>query len=450
VAPAPPTAPLVEPDPQSPRREALFDIAFHALVAGDLAQAELAFRAAAQLGGNLAARAVAESFATRVAALRAARAAGAAAPSPGRAAASSRPDSRADVTAAAVVDNSGRVPLLLTTTALGIGLYGWSLPGMLSIHTNENPRTFVGLYMLSAASAFVVPFMLTRDRPISAGQANLAFYGGTRGAYLGVLTAAVLAGNVSPNTRYAGFTGGLMGGSVVGLSAAAWFAGRTALTPGQAHTMSVFADFGTALGFGIGYLGGFTGGGATSDQVARRMAMMGLLGTGAGLFTGYQHGHWRDNTWGDAEVMRAAGFLGIFAAGALADQFEPSGKEVVTTLLVGGLAGAVVGDRLVANADFTVAQAVVVDLATVAGAAGTAGLLYLFSPSDWSERPFLIAAALGGTAALGISTWALRDNGGPSARAQDRRAASGFQYALLPMLGTGAGAVRGVTLAAGF
>ena len=53
-------------------------------------------------------------------------------------------------------DNSGHVPFLLTTTALGLGIFGWTLPGLLDVHSSDSPRTFLGLYMLAGASGAIV------------------------------------------------------------------------------------------------------------------------------------------------------------------------------------------------------------------------------------------------------------------------------------------------------
>jgi uncharacterized membrane protein YeaQ/YmgE (transglycosylase-associated protein family) len=169
-----------------------------------------------------------------------------------------------------------------------------------------------------------------------------------------------------------------------------------------------------------------------------------LLGTTAGLAGGYWLERDRDNTWGDAEVMRASGLVGVLAGIAAADGFNARDRQTAATIMVAGLAGTVIGDRLVARTDFSVGQSVLVDLSTAAGGLAGAGLLYLVSPRDWSERPFLVAATLGAAGGL-TASYLMLDGRSPRATAGDSDAP---HYSLIPMLGSGG--VRGVTLGAGF
>jgi hypothetical protein len=320
---------------------------------------------------------------------------------------------------------------------------------MLGVNASEAPRTFLGTYMLAASAAFLIPSLATRGKTVSGGQANLAFYGATRGLYLGVLTAAVLAGNVNFNQRYQAFTTGILLGSVAGVTGGYLFSGGGRVTAGQARTMAVTGDFGLGLGFGAGFLLDFDGSDKTPDQRARRMGAMGLAGAAVGLTGGYLLGRERDNTWGDGEVMRAAGLLGAWSGFTVANQFQTSMKPGIALVMAGGLAGLGVGDRLVVDTDFTLGQSVLVDLAALTGALAAAGVLYLFSPVDWSERPFVLASALGGMAGYGLAYWALRDEAaeGPVSLGLSRAAAQ-HRVSLLPLVG-GSGQ-RGLSLLASF
>ena len=450
LRPAPPAAAPGEDaapaDPFAAQRDVLFDIALRALVAGDLLQAEHAFTVAAGLGGDPAARSVAASFAARVRALRIARLAspppGSMNPGPRSAASSTGPG------AVPAPDNAGHVPFLLTTTALGLGLYGWTLPGALGVHANEAPRTFLGLYMLGAAGSFALPFFATHGDNVSAGQANLAFYGGTRGAYLGQLLAALISGDVSSSNRYGTFAGSLLAGSVLGLTTGMVIADRSRMSPGQAHTTGVIGDFGLGMGFGFAFLFGFDDSEQTRDSQARRIGGTALLGTSAGLVGGYWLGLHRDNTWGDAEVMRASGLCGVLAGITVADGLNTGKQASAATLMVAGALGAVVGDRLVVNTDFTVGQSIVVDLSTVAGGLASAGLLYLVSPVGWSERPFLLAGTLGAGGGLAVSYLAFSSHTAGAAANGAARDPENLRFSLLPMLGFAG--VRGITLSGGF
>jgi hypothetical protein len=441
AAPPPAVDAAAAADPTSVQREALFDIAFKALATGNLVLAEQAFTQAAALPGDAAFRSVALSFAERVRRARAMRAATPPSVKPGaiRQSDASTPPRR---------DFSGRVPLLLTTTALGLGAYGWALPAMFGVNFNETPRTFVGLYMLAASSAFVIPYASTRGTAVSAGQANLAFYGGTRGLYLGVLTAALFEGNVSPNIRYGAFASGVLVGSVSGLWAGHTFAEHHQLTAGQARTMAVMGDFGLGLGFGSGFLLDFDGIDKTQDERARRMGSVGLLGAAVGLTSGYILARRRDNSWGDGEVLRMVGLLGAWSGFTLADVADAGKKPAIATVMVGGLLGLGAGDRLVVHTDFSVGQSLLVDLASVAGALAAAGTLYLFSPQDWSEKPFVLASALGAIGGFGLSYWALQGRAEDGATAALTRTFAAGSVSLIPLCGVRG--ERGLTLIAAF
>jgi hypothetical protein len=275
--PATPTAPppadaLAPPaDANAGARERMFDVAFEALAAGDLTMAEQAFARAAALPGDPARQQVAASFAERARRLRIARTAAA----PAAIATRAEPDVR-----------SGRVPFLLTTAALGLGLYGWTLPNAVGLDPDDSPRLFVGSYMLTAASAFGVPFFLTRSGRVSPAQANLAFYGGTRGMWHGVLVGSLAAGHLSIDRRFRGWSASLLLGSLAGLTGGFFFAGEKALTPGQARTIAVGGDFGLLLGFGSGFLLDLDRR-DSADAEARGMSAAGLAGAAVGLGVGH-------------------------------------------------------------------------------------------------------------------------------------------------------------------
>jgi hypothetical protein len=175
-----------------------------------------------------------------------------------------------------------------------------------------------------------------------------------------------------------------------------------------------------------------------------------LAGAAAGLAGGYLLSQRRDNSWGDGEVMRAAGLLGGWSAFTVTYVAEAKSKPMVAAVMAGGLLGLAAGDRLVVATDFTVGQSILVDLASLAGALAAAGTLYLFSPEDWTERPFLITSALGGIAGFGLSYWAMRDRAEDTVTAALSRTVGPGKgaFSLLPLLG-GQGE-RGLSVAGAF
>jgi hypothetical protein len=455
-SPSPPaSSPVESPPVPSPdetlrdwnavRRRALFDTGFDALLEGDLPLAQRAFEEAAALDGDPAQSAVAESFAERVRATIERR--------------RLRPPQRRFQDPPVVRDagRTERIALLGTTTALGLGLYGWTLPQVLGVDANSSTRAFVGLYMVTAASSFLVPFLVLRDQTPSEGQANLAFYGATRGIWGGVLLGALFAGEISPDHRARGWKAGMLFGSIGGLVAGYQIARAADFTAGEARTVAAMGDYGLLFGFGVGYLAQFntagsrpclnfepqvqdcTGGVATDAQF-RKMSAAGLVGAGLGLTGGYYLARARQNSWGDGEVMRASSLVGIWLAAGVSgltdhdrDFLAFDQRAYTAALMGGGTMGLLIGDRLVRNTDFTVGQSLLVDLATMAGGLMGGGISYLAAPHAGSG-PFALATALGGATGFALSYAGLRDRAeSRTTRALSRLGGSGI--ALVPTVG---------------
>src|SRR3954463_296826 len=162
--------------------------------------------------------------------------------------------------------------------------------------------------MMTAAASFVVPYMLTSDRPVSDAQVNLGFYGASRGIWHGVLAGSLIAGDLTPDHRSRAWAASMVTGSLTELLLGYHLAPVLTPTAGQAHTVAALGDFGLMLGFGTGYLLRFDQR-DTADQQARAMAAAGLIGSVVGLGAGYTLSRLRDNSWGDAEVLRTSWIL---------------------------------------------------------------------------------------------------------------------------------------------
>jgi hypothetical protein len=437
-------------DPNRAQRDTLYDIGFRALADGHLDLAEQAFAQAAALPGDPASAAVAASFAERARRLRRTRATAVA-----RA-------ERFGPEPPAGAEHPGEAPttvLLVTSTVLGLGAYGWALPLALGIDSGEHTRAFVGVYLLTASASFAVPYLALRGDEVTPAQANLAFYGGTRGLWHGLFIAAALAGDVSSSTQERLWAASLVLGSAGEMTLGHLFAGAAELEAGDARTIAVAGDFGLGWGLAAGAILGFPHGDHSSDTQARGMALSGLVGSIGGLGAGYALSLRRNNTWGDGEVWRASGLLGTWLGltanvlldwGPNADQDQ---KKFFSTLIVGGALGLAVGDRLVRRTNFTVGQSLIVDISTLAGALSFAGFGYLaFAGSNSNDptKPVLIATSVGGLVGFGTAYWWY--GGGGKARSAGSGGGSGgarvASVALLPTFdGTGQ---RGLALAGAF
>ncbi len=419
------------------RREALFDIAVAAMAHGDLDLAERAFLDAAAVPGDPVRSAVSASFAGRVRRLREKRL-----QQPVVTVLSSGPEAtvraRAPEAPAVEPERSQRSTFVAITSVLGASLYGWTVPAALSVPA-EQSRRFLGYYMLTVAGSFLGPYLATRDRPVTAAQADLALYGGTRGAWHGVMLTAVLVGDATPDQRSQAWARGLLLGSVSELTAGYFLAGDGRLTTGQTHTMAALGDLGLLWGVGAGYLLRFDQRDG-ADRQARAMGAATLLGSGLGLTGGYLLGRRRANTWGDAEVLRLGGLLGALTGFGIADALKMDlvlSSRPVTGLAIGASAlGAAAADRLLRPLDLTVSQALLVDLGTLAGTLGAAGMAYLLTGDGDSRQPYVLLMAVGGVTAFSLSYWAVFDRSTRRARGRGL-AVGGASLALLPLVSGG-------------
>jgi uncharacterized membrane protein YeaQ/YmgE (transglycosylase-associated protein family) len=458
AAPIPPDDALE--DGNALRRKALFDLGFNALIDGNLPLAERAFSEAAALPGDPAQSGVAGLFAERVQNLRVRRRVDAGV------ATTRRPPPRVN----SAVGRTERVAIMGATTSLGLGLYGWTLPGALGVDAQQSTRGFVGLYMVTAASSFIVPYLVLRDQPVTAGQANLSFYGGTRGIWHGVLVGSLIAGEIGPNRRSQGWKASMLLGSVGEMMGGYQLSRALQLSAGEARTMAALGDFGLAFGFGTGFLAnlngeprncfqfsdpppGCFGPDPEVDSHSRKMAAAGLVGSGLGLAGGYFLARRRDNSWGDGEVLRASMALGTWTAAGIADLTDRNrdftdfnNRKYTAALMAGGTVGLVLGDRLVRKTNFSPGQSMLVDLSALSGGLLGAGVTYL-APGDDSRKPYVFASALGSLAGFALAYWGFHDAPESQAsRGMSRLATSGVS--VIPT--AGAGGEHGVALAGAF
>ena len=351
---------------------------------------------------------------------------------------------------AAEPDQAGRTVFLATTTLLGLTAYGWTVPTALDIESN---RTFLALYMFTAGTSFVAPYILTRKHELSWGTTNAAWYGGTRG----LLHGAMIGRAIDTDASQRGTAVALFFGSAVELTATTLWGMSTDPTPAAVRAMAWGGDFGLLFGMGLAHLTGLDLHDRQSDlnmndSGARLLLVSGLLGNVGGVIAGkvLAEKSGARLTWGDGEVNRAAGLLGALSGAAIADWFDAFGKNqsraYVGAMMTGTALGLYLGHRLGVSTDFSVGRAVLVDLGTLAGGLLGAGITYLVASGTDDVTPFATAAAGGAILGFALTTYSLGVPGSFDAAAA--RGPSGFVPQLVPMLGPSG--QRGVALAGMF
>lgn len=280
----------------------------------------------------------------------------------------------------------GRYVLLIGTTVMGLALYG---PTLAVLAEDSSSKTEVGMYMLGAGTSFFLPYLLTRDEPVSWGMSDAWLYGSTRGALHGAFLLMLAGDGANPSDKEV-FSTLSVASLAEGTGFTLW-AQATHASAGLTNAMGGGSDFGIGFSLGLSSLV------LPDDSIGLRWAgIAGLAGAAVGYGAGYWYGSLRNPTWGDGTVLRTAGTLGAYASAVPLILGEVENRQAIAaTLMVGAAGGLVLGDRLLDGHDFTTGQGIVTELATIAGALSGAGLAYLATPDSTSDSGVEKALATG-------------------------------------------------------
>lgn len=303
-------------------------------------------------------------------------------------------------------DSGARTMLVAGASVLGVGFYGWAVP----VAFDLEGELALAAYMFSAAGSILVPYLYTDDRPVTYGITNAWWWGATRGISHGIELVSLI--DEDPSAHAVAF-GSLTGSLAEGIAGYVW-AERTGMSAGTAHTIGNYGDLGQFWAGNVMMI---------AQPESERLVLAGLLaGSGAGIAAGNRIAKRRAFTWGDAEIMRAAAVVG--AANGLAlwdvasdDDSDDDLRILGGTLIAGSATGVLLADRALRGRDYSVGQAIIIDLAAVAGYAigiGTAAILT--GDEGGTSELFTILGAAGATGGLaaGIGSF------GESAARRDR------------------------------
>ncbi len=368
----------------------------------------------------------------------------------------------------AALDQSGRTKLLVGSTVLGLGYYGWATA---LAFDPDNSQTAVAVYMLASSTTFFAPYLVTRNRHIPQPVANMALWGAMRGPIHGFLL-SYLGDARSDKTRFGwsvafGAAETITGGLV---------ASRLGMNAGRAELTGVGGDIGMGVGLlAANVLGlddrqrwerfqspGFPADSFPTDDRTLQAAVT-LAASGLGLVGGYLGGGSGDWTVGDAVVFRnvtAIGAIAGLAAGDIVHQprlitlpppapgfpaysyYEDDFSRPHSASALVGTAGAMLlGRALVRGRNFTGGQGTLLTLAPLAGGLIGLGIAYWATPekpydytspapardpNDHSEL-YLSAAAVGATAGFAALYPTL------SRQAKGISSASRFDFSVNPL-----------------
>lgn len=275
-------------------------------------------------------------------------------------------------------------------TLLGLGVYGPAFATMVS----EKPATRIASYMVMAGGTFFAANELAQLMEITPARQLLSTRMAIRGAGAG-LAFGVETNLVGSEVGASTLIGGL-GGTAVGLAVGG------GLTEGEAQAMVVAHDLAAASMLAITYITHPSDGdGAGRQMSASTRVLVPMVAGWGGYALGrlYAGRATYEVTAGDALLLWLGAGIGATAAGTFIAENDPGTATVAGTVLIGGLAGVWMADRLlVRRFDHSRADGAFVALGGGAGALMGIGIGVL--ASGQVERGSAATFALG---ALGAS-----------------------------------------------
>ncbi|HCS20556.1 MAG TPA: hypothetical protein DIW47_08345 [Bacteroidetes bacterium] len=285
-------------------------------------------------------------------------------------------------------EQSGRAKLLVSSTIMGLAYYGWAIP---EIGNFNNERASIGTYMLSSAGSFFIPFLLTKNQPVTQADASLFIHGQTRGIIHGM----ALAGIVQPHTEKDYFLAYGMAGSILeGTGAYLWSRSQN-MSQAQTATISAYSDFGIGFGLALAHANG-----AMSEINERKTGLYTLGGSIVGITGGALIANSNSYTKGDALMLRASGQLGAFLPFAAMTMIRPKNrKNFSIASMVGGAGGILLGHHLAQKSDFSSSQGTYLNLGELAGALFGGGFGYILANTREKQRNYTMFGSMTGSLA---------------------------------------------------
>jgi hypothetical protein len=312
------------------------------------------------------------------------------------------------------INQEGRAELLWGLTLAGLSIYGPA--AIITTNAAGNGTTGTGLYMLTAAASFLIPYAITNNTPVSDGAARLSLWGAYSGALHGLLLNYLLGLETTttygdPPYQYSYTSSdektiwGLMAlTSIVEAFAGYSIAQNNDFSEGKSDLMvnSSIACSGALPG--LLYLAG--------GENSKAFYASTLLGT----FSGYVLGNYISNTQnysrGDAMCFTNSWILGaMIPVSLLASAKIDEPKLYIASAILGAGLGMMVGNNLVTGKDFSTSQGVYMSLGSFGGSFVMGGItLLLISNSGSGGEIIPVMITLGAVAGFALTYSAFADD----------------------------------------
>jgi hypothetical protein len=355
------------------------------------------------------------------------------------------------------VEREGRGGLVLSSTLLGLGYYGWAVPDALGI---DSERGTLAGYLLTSGASFLVPYLATRSRAVSRAAASGATWGGTRGIALGTILGDLLALEAEDDNRRRARNGvGVLGSVLTGLAGFA-YAGHADHDRGRVALAGALGDFALAGAFTTAYALGLYKGeiecegdvcGGPSSEARRGGHAVGLALGMAGVGIAARHARDARIGRGDVRVLQSSGVLGVqlvapLAWAALHDGGDAEERAFAGILVAGAAGGLLVGHRYGVGRALTPSDGLLVLAGHLAGGAAALGITHLLDDDDRDATVYLSTSGVGSLAGAlftyrAVSGGAQRD--GPGAAPGARAGRAGVEFHPLGLLAGVAQRARG-------
>jgi len=311
------------------------------------------------------------------------------------------------------LDQSGRTPLLISSSILGLSYYGV----LSAIYIGNHSSDFKGplsAYMLGAGASYAIPYFLTKDKNVTKAQASMIFHGQTRGAFLGL----ALANSFKPTLNDSDFS--ILSSMSVSVGAGVlnnYIAKTNNYNIGQASTFQMAVDAGIINGALLGVLFqkdyDYTNDYKVQQENQNKNERI-LFGTilTSSIVHGYLGKRVADKnnyTLGDAIFMRNSGVLGsIITLPFLALSENSNDKVVVSSLLAGEVVGSIYGAYALKGKEYSNSDGALLTLSHVSGGLLGTGLGVLLVPNKADSKDGAIIAT--GTAVGSLAGFFIMKN----------------------------------------